>query len=162
MFITSTCQCLLNPHVKISPLLKLDNSFFFVFILILKFKNDDIIKCLDGVHPPYYSSWKLFQLQRFMSFTTKMVQSGHWRGVDTWLRFSIGTSLSTCTCQLPLFLVASNIFQLSLSFSTKNYSWKGVGNVIGKRGFSTSGNWKIYYGSNNQITTNHGGWRSSC
>jgi len=49
-------------------------------------------------------------------------------------------SLSTCTYQLPLFLIANNIFQLSLLFSTKNKILKGGGNVIGKKGFSTNGN----------------------
>jgi hypothetical protein len=91
-----------------------------------------------------------------------MVWGGDWCGVDTWLTFSIGMSLSTCTCQLPLFSIANNIFQLSLLFPTKNYSWKGVGNVIGKWGFSTSGNGRIYCGCNNQITTDYGGSRSSC
>ncbi len=70
-----------------------------------------------------------------MSFTIKMVWSGDWCGVDMWLTFSIGMSLSTCTCQLPLFSFANNIFQLRLLFWTKNYNWKGVGNIIGKRGF---------------------------
>jgi len=97
-----------------------------------------------------------------MAFTTKMVWSCDWCGVDAWLRFSIGMSLSTSTYWLPWFLVANNILQLSLLFSTKNYNWKGIGNVIGKKGCSTSGNWKIYCGCNNQITIDYGGWRSSC
>jgi hypothetical protein len=97
-----------------------------------------------------------------MSFTIKMVWSDDWCGVDIWLKFSIGMSLSTCTCWLPLFLVTNNIFQLSLLFSTKNYNWKGVGNVIRKKGFFTSGNWKIYCGSNNQITTDYGSYRLNC
>jgi hypothetical protein len=74
-----------------------------------------------------------------MSFTIKMVWNGDWCGIDTWLTFSIGMSLSTCTCQLPLFSFTNNIFQLSLLFWTKNYSWKGLGNVIGKKGFSSNG-----------------------
>ncbi len=55
-----------------------------------------------------------------------------------WLKFSTRRLLSTCTCQLPWFSIANNIFQLNLLFSTRNYSWKGVGNIVGKKVFSTS------------------------
>jgi hypothetical protein len=73
-----------------------------------------------------------------MSFTTKMVWNGNWCGVDTRMTFSTRMLLSICICWLPWFLVANNIFQLSLLFSTRNYSWEKVGNVVGKRGFSTN------------------------
>jgi hypothetical protein len=46
--------------------------------------------------------------------------------------------LSTCTCQLPWFLVANKIFKLNLLFSTRSYSWNVVGNVVGKRVFFTN------------------------
>jgi hypothetical protein len=64
-----------------------------------------------------------------------MVWNGNWCGVDMRLTFSIGMLLLTCTCWLPWFSIANNIFQLSLLFSTINYGWKGIGNVVGKKGF---------------------------
>jgi hypothetical protein len=133
------CHNILNPRVKISSLLKLNNSYKFIFYFNIEIQNWWRHEMsLDEVHPPYCSSWKWFSIIIVHVFTIKMVWNGDWCGVDMWLTFSIGVLISTCTYWLPWFLVANNIFQLSLLFSTINYSWKGVGDVVGKRGFFSS------------------------
>ncbi len=63
---------------------------------------------MDEVHPMGSCNKKQLSTAMVESFPTKMVKSGYYCGVDTWLLLSTTISFFTCTFQLLWLKVEKN------------------------------------------------------